>query len=113
MSTITTSHTTILTDKRRRSKLLDTSFAIPDAKLYSLSSTSLSPGDSDIILDIKSLFICNVTSELLILIEDENSDQITIKLSKSMILPFKGQITISNPSSNPITLPVTVTYLAI
>ena len=114
MPAIVTSLVTTSTDKRRKTILMDSSFSLADINFHSLSKESMLPGDSPVELTVNKLFICSVSPQILIQFKNTANEEFEILVKESLVvLPFTGEVTITNPVNNSITLPATVSYLVV
>ena len=114
MPAIVTSFVTTSTDKRRKTVLMESSFSLADIDFQSLAKISLLPGDSPVVLMVDKLFVCSVSPQILIQFKNDNDEEFEINVKESsVILPFSGLVTLTNPANNPITLPATVNYLVV
>ena len=93
---------------------MDSSFSLADIDLYALSKVSLLPGDPPITLTVEKLFVCSVSPQILILFKNDADEEFEVEVKESsVVLPFSGEVTLTNPNTNPITLPASVSYLVV
>lgn len=93
---------------------MDSSFSLADINFHSLSKLRLLPGDDPVTLDVTKLFVCSVSPQILIQFKNEDNEEFEVTVrDSSVVLPFSGTVTFTNPVDNSITLPATVSYLVV